>query len=118
MPPACHLQTRKPEARATLNLRKFPPVLAQTRHHSIRRTENISPGARKPSPASKPINGDCFCMIGKEALRPNIIRSYRSISISQLEVLHGLLIRKRSSPPLKHKEWLRSSALGSRNKLY
>ena len=37
--------------------RKFPPVPAAIRRRSIRRTENISPGVRKPAPASKPING-------------------------------------------------------------
>ena len=37
--------------------RKFPPVPVPTPRRSIRRTENISPGARKRAPVSKPING-------------------------------------------------------------
>ena len=37
--------------------RRFPPVPAPIRRRSIRRTENISPGAHKPAPASKPTNG-------------------------------------------------------------
>ena len=36
--------------------RKFPPVPAAIPRLSIRRTENISPGVRKPAPASKPIS--------------------------------------------------------------
>ena len=43
--------------------RKFPPVPAATRRRSIRRTENISPGARKRARASKPINGGSSCKI-------------------------------------------------------
>src|SRR3989441_1016400 len=56
-PLACLLHRRKPEARATLPRRKFPPVLAAIRRRSIRRTENTSLGARKRAPASRPING-------------------------------------------------------------
>ena len=49
--------------------RKFPPVPAPTRRRSIRRTENISPGARKRAPASKPINGGSSCKIDNQAKR-------------------------------------------------
>jgi hypothetical protein len=36
---------------------KFPAAPAPTRLRFIRRTENISPGVRKPAPGSKPTNG-------------------------------------------------------------
>ena len=49
--------------------RKFPPVPAPTLRRSIRRTENISPGARKRAPASKPINGGCSCKIDNQERR-------------------------------------------------
>ena len=46
-----------------------------TPRRSIHRTENISPGARKPAPASKPINGDFSCKIdnqGRRVTSPNV----------------------------------------------
>ena len=49
--------------------RKFPPVPAPTPRRSIRRTENISPGARKRAPASKPINGGSSCKIDNQGRR-------------------------------------------------
>jgi len=39
------------------------------KRRSIRRTENISPGGRKPAPASKPINGGFWCRIGTRERR-------------------------------------------------
>ena len=49
--------------------RKFPPVPAPTPRRSIRRTENISPGARKRAPVSKPINGGSSCKIDNQERR-------------------------------------------------
>ncbi len=46
--------------------RKFPPVQAAMRRRSIRRMENISPGDRKPAPASNPTNGGCSCKIDNQ----------------------------------------------------
>ena len=49
--------------------RKFSPVPAPITRRSIRRTENISPGAHKRAPDSKPINGGCSCKIENPAKR-------------------------------------------------
>src|SRR5438477_13195653 len=91
MPLACPLQTRKPEARATL--RKFPPVPAPIPHLSIRRTENISPGARKRAPVSKPINGGCSCKIDDQETHSIGRRSL----IDRLEASRGHRILRESS---------------------
>ncbi len=77
--------------------RKFPPVPALTRHRSIRRTENISPGVRKPAPASKPINGGCSCKIDN----PGKPRMSRRILILPWEASIGHRIRVRLFSPLK-----------------
>jgi len=60
---------------------------------SIRRTENTSPGARKPAPASKPINGGSCCMIDNRG-RPWMSRK----SLEDLsEASPGRLVQRRYS---------------------
>ena len=61
--------------------RKFPPVPAATRRRSIRRTENTSPGDRKPAPASKPINGGCFVQDRQSRADPRYNGEVRARSV-------------------------------------
>ncbi len=89
--------------------RKFPQARAPTPRRFIRRTDNISLGARKRGPVSKPIDGGSSCKIDNREKSSMQRTTLGGLSLS--EASFGRQIQLRFSPAVKRLVTPRSSAL-------